>query len=111
MEWAEVEIGSRARFPFLFSIFCFLPYSDFHVSNQVRIKFEFIMHSQEKSSMLMQSLFTILFIYLFIILFYLLNKCSLNMKLIYTKGTILRKQFLMYHPKSFGDYSLDINSK
>jgi hypothetical protein len=40
------------------------------------------MHNHKKSSMLMQSFN---FIYFFIILFYLFNKCSLNMKLIYTK--------------------------
>jgi hypothetical protein len=45
------------------------------------------------------------------ILFYLLNKEFLNMKLIYTKDTILRKQFLIYHLKSFAEYSLNINSK
>jgi hypothetical protein len=42
---------------------------------------------------------------LFIILFYLLNKCFLNMKLIYTKDTILRKQFIIYRLKSFSEYS------
>jgi hypothetical protein len=37
------------------------------------------------------------------ILFYPLNKGFINMKLIYTKDTILRKQFLIYHLKSFGE--------
>jgi hypothetical protein len=41
---------------------------------------------------------SILFI-LFIILFYPLNKGFLNMKLTYTKDTILRKQFLIYDLK------------
>jgi hypothetical protein len=61
-EWATVEdFGPKSlEGVLLFFYSIFFPYFHFQISNQVQIKFEFRMHNQEKSSMLMQS-----FIYIY----------------------------------------------